>query len=141
MPLIDSWTRWSILSGGATAAPPGVAAAMLQVEMGMIAVEQGVVEAAVQPAAPFAMQGRGDEVPDADEAGILEDHEEDEKARTGEQRTAAASYCPGSWKKAIELTSSPEASASQTLVLLDSRGEQGDHDGQRPGFLPASENQ
>ena len=35
-----------------------VAAAMLQVKMGVIAIEQSLVEAAVQPAAPFSVQRR-----------------------------------------------------------------------------------
>ena len=53
------------------------------------------------------------------------------------RRDVSGVVLPGSWKKAIELTSSPEASAIQTLALLDSRREQRDHDRQRPGFLPA----
>ena len=107
-----------MLSGAAAPPPPG-AGAVLQVEMRVIAVEQRFVEAAVQPAAPFAMQCRGEEVADAGEARILEEHEEDQQGGAGQQRRQRRRIL-GIVEEAIELTRSPEASASQTLALLDS---------------------
>ena len=69
--LIESWERWSILSGRHARAVGGVRV-VLKAEVGVFGVEQRCIEAAVHPAASFAVQGGGKQMPDDDETCILE---------------------------------------------------------------------
>ena len=61
------------------------AGALLQVKVRVIAVEQGFVEATVQPPAPLAMQCRREEVPDTGETRILDEHEKDQQGCAGQE--------------------------------------------------------
>ena len=64
----------------------GIARAVLYVMVGVIVVKQSAIEPGVQPAAPFAMQGGGKEMPDAGYSRVLEDDEQDQRSRIGENR-------------------------------------------------------
>ena len=114
----------------------GVAAAVLQVEVGVVRIEQGFVEAAVQPAAPLAMQGRRDQVPDADDAGILEEDEQDKKSgaveQIGQRRRIA-----GIVEEGDRVDQFARGLGHPDAGLAGGRREQRDHGRQRPGFHPA----
>ena len=136
MPLIDSCTRWSMLSGGATGAPLASRPPCCKWKWVWLRIEQGFVEAAVQPAAPLAMQGRRDQVPDADDAGILEEDEQDEKSgaveQIGQRRRVA-----GVVEEGDRVDQFARGLGHPDAGLACGRREQRDHGRQRPGFHPA----
>ena len=81
MPLIEFLDALVDIVGGSSGEPLRSRPPCCRWKCVWLRVEQRFVEAAVQPAAPFAMQGRGEKMPDAGEAGVLEDHEEDQQCR------------------------------------------------------------
>ena len=124
-----------MLSGGCRRAAL-VAAAVLQMKMGVIAVKQGFVEPAVQPAAPLAMQRCREEMPDTDYSGVLEENEKDEKASAVEHRRERR--CIARVVKEGDRIDKFAGGLGHPHACLARRSrEQREHDRQRPGFLPA----
>ena len=59
---------------------------VLEMEVRVVGVEKRGIEAAVQPAAPFAVQRSRKKMPHADQACILEQHQQDQRAGVGQKR-------------------------------------------------------
>ncbi len=59
------------------------AVTLLEVIMRMISVEEGFVEAGIQPSAPFAVQRCRNQMAETDKSKLLHDHYEDENSAIG----------------------------------------------------------
>jgi hypothetical protein len=114
----------------------GVPAAVLQVEVRVVRIEQRFIELAVQPATPLAMQGRRDQVSDAYYAGILEEDEQD-KQSGAVQQIRQRRRVAGIVEEGDRVDQLARGLGHPDAGFAGDRREQRDHRRQRPSFHPA----